>query len=445
LLIAQLAVPANAAPESTPAAPSPASGSRFDSSALAEPIPGIIAAWELSPTARAFDISPERYLDGKSPGTIPWLSVKSEPSGLVDIAGYRKPVAEGTSKVWARAVVQARQKESRPFVFGYRDAVSIYLNGRILYHGQNGFQRQDPSLSGTVGWNNTVYLPLEAGENELVLMASGKAGGWFLGGRDMDAIYRHPGLQDVWEIPDRLNAPESVALDAGRNVLYVSNFGGDCISKIGLDGAIVALRWVTGLKAPAGLKFFAGKLYAVERSGVAEIDPETGVIIGRHPIPDAAFPNDLAIANDGVIYVTDSFKNCISRLSGGKCEVWIAGKAVENPNGILVEKERLLVGVTADSTIKSIDLKTKQANTFLTLGPGANMDGLVTDGKGGYLFSDYYGRIFRADAAGQKALLLDRSGPRQYTADFEYIPETGLLIVPSLYDNRLTAYRLAAP
>jgi len=49
------------------------------------------------------------------------------------------------------------------------------------------------------------------------------------------------------------------------------------------------------------------------------------------------------------------------------------------------------------------------------------------------------------DAAGRKTLLLDRRGPHQYTADFEYIPEEGLLIVPSLYDNRLTAYRLATP
>ena len=69
----------------------------------------------------------------------------------------------------------------------------------------------------------------------------------------------------------------------------------------------------------------------------------------------------------------------------------------------------------------------------------------MADGHGGYLFSDYFGRIFQADARGRRTLLLDRRGPRQYTADFEYIPDRGLLIVPSLYDNRLTAYRLANP
>ena len=105
----------------------------------------------------------------------------------------------------------------------------------------------------------------------------------------------------------------------------------------------------------------------------------------------------------------------------------------------------MLVGGSEDGAIKSVDLKTRQVCTFLTLGPGANMDGLVSDGKGGHLFSDYYGRIYRADAAGRKTLLLDRRGPHQYTADFEYIPEQGLLIVPSLYDNRLSAYRISTP
>lgn len=418
---------------------------RFEPPAPTEPSAGLITEWALSPTVRAFDLGPERYLDGQPPAAIPWLPVKSEPWGLVDIARYRKPVAQGTSKVWARTIVQARQKESRPFSFGYSDDVSIYLNGRILYRGQSGFQRRDPSFLGIIGWNDTVYLPLEEGENELVLMVSEKFGGWGFMGRDLDAIYRHPALQEAWEITGRLSAPESVAYDPGRNVLYVSNFGDDCISKIGLDGEIIALKWVAGLKAPTGLKFSADRLYAVERSGVAEIDPAQGLIIGRSTVPDAAFLNDLAIADDGAIYVTDSFKNCVFRLSGGKMEIWIEGKAVENPNGILVEKDRLLVGVTADGTIKTVDLKTKQVGTFLTLGPGANMDGLVSDGKGGYLFSDYFGRVYRADAEGRKTLLLDRRGPRQYCADFEYLPEKGLLVVPSLYDQRLTAYQLATP
>ena len=417
---------------------------QFESPPPADPIPGLITDWELSPVTQPFDLAPERYLDGQSPAAGTWLPVKSDASGLVDVARYRRPVAGGASKVWARTVLHARQKESRLFSFGYSDDVSVYLNGRILYRGQSGFKRRDPSFLGIIGWNDTVSLPLEAGENELVLMVTEKFGGWGFMGRDQDAVYLHPGVREVWELSGRLNTPESAAYDVDRKVLYVSNFGDGCVSKISLDGSVVALKWVTGLKSPTGLKYSAGKLYAVERSGVAEIDPKQGVIVARHPIPAAVFINDLAVADDGIIYVTDSAKNCVFRLSGGKSEILIEGEQIGQPNGILVEKTRLLVGVTVDGTIKSVDLKSKQAGTFLTLGPGVAMDGLVSDGKDGYLFSDYYGRIYRADATGRKTLLLDRRGPHQFTADFEYIPEQGLLIVPSLYDQRLTGYRVTA-
>jgi len=417
----------------------------FEPPEAAELVPGVFMDWEISPSTRASDLAPERYLDGQSSASITWQPVKSEASGLVDIARSRKPVTGEASKVWARTSIHAQKNESIPINFGYSDDVSIYLNGRILFSGKSGFKRRDPSFLGIIGWNDTIYLPLQAGENELVLLVSEKFGGWGFMVRDLDAIYHDPSLKEVWDVPGLLGAPESVAYDDGRKVLYVSNFSGQCISKIGLDGTIVAAQWVGGLKSPTGLKFFGGRLYAVERSGVAEIDPESGSIVARHPIPDAVLVNDLAIGNDGVIYVTDTSKDCIFRLSGAISEVWFQGQEVARPNGILVEKDRLLVGVTADGTIKTIDLKSKSVTTFLTLGKGANMDGLVPDGAGGYLLSDYYGRVYRADAAGRKTLLLDRRGPRQYAADFAYIPELQLLVIPSLFEQRLTAFRLALP
>jgi hypothetical protein len=124
--------------------------------------------------------------------------------------------------------------------------------------------------------------------------------------------------------------------------------------------------------------------------------------------------------------------------------VWIEGEAFANPNGILAESGRLLVGVTSDGTIKSVDVETKEVDTFVTLGPGSNIDGLVSDGQGGYLFSDYFGRLYRADAQGRRTLILDRRGPHGYCADFELVPGTGLIVIPSLYDQRVTAYRYDA-
>jgi len=405
-----------------------------------EPIPGIISEWSLSPATRLSNLAAERFLDGRPAAGIDWLPVKNEPSGFVEVARHRKPAAQGTSLVWARTAISISKSESRPFSLNYTGEVSVYLNGQIVFHGRNPRQPGDPAGRG----NDTVYLPLATGENELVLSSYGTTAAWDFMVRDLTSIYCHPALQPVWEIAGRLAAPESVAYDPGRRVLYVSNFGDGSISKIGLDGAILAQGWVTGFKAPTGLKFFNGRLFAVERQGIAEIDLDKAEIVRRHPVPGAIFINDLSIAEDGTIYLTDTFRNCVFKLSGEKAEILIEGSSVNNPNGILVERTRLIVGITSDGTLKAVDLATKQASIFVTLGPGANMDGLVSDGKDGYLFSDYFGRIYHADSTGRRILLLDRRGPQQGTADFEFIPETGLLVVPSLYDNRLSAFQLGA-
>lgn len=406
-----------------------------------EPLPGIVTEWSLSPTGRPFALGPEPYLDGKTVSTIAWIKATSEASGLVDVSRFRPPNRQGGSKVWARTVITAKQKETRAFRFGYSDDVTLYLNGQKVFEGQSGYQRRDPSFLGIIGWNDTVFLPLEAGDNELVLKISDQFGGWGFMVRDLSAIYRDPRVTEAWEHACQLAAPESVTHDAKRSVLYVSNFAGDSIAKLTLTGEVIAAQWVGGLKSPTGLKFHHDRLYAIARGEVVEIDPDTGAVATRTPITGSVFPNDLAIDDTGAIYVTDSFKSCIHRIAGGKSEVWLESKELSRPNGLLAEPGRLLVGVTEDAALKAVDLQTKAVTTFATISPEANMDGLVSDGGSGYLFSDYFGRLYHANAQGRPTLLLERRGPQQYCADFDYLPAEKLLVIPSLYENRVTAYR----
>src|SRR5215470_2720317 len=77
----------------------------------------------------------------------------------------------------------------------------------------------------------------------------------------------------LWETDTVLKVPESVLYDGENKVLYVSNIDGKepwgkdgkgSIAKIGLDGKIVAVDWVTGLDAPKGLGIYKGKLYAAD-------------------------------------------------------------------------------------------------------------------------------------------------------------------------------------
>ncbi|MFA5056862.1 MAG: hypothetical protein WC485_02000 [Opitutaceae bacterium] len=425
--------------------------------ATAGSIPGLVTDWSLSQTVPVNDIDVERYPDAQLQKFLQWQPVKSGPTGLVDIAHLRQPFP-GTNSycVYARTTLHAGQKETRAFAFGYRGWLSLYLNGHMVFRGQEAGPGCDPSSPGSLDWNNTIWLPLEPGDNELLLAVSPSAAGWNFRGRDLDAIYLHPAVTKLWELSGLAEMPESVAYDPQRQVFYASNFAGNCICKISLDGQMIAPAWATGVNTPGGVKFFQGKLYVVERPGVAEIDPDRGAVTRRFAIEGAPFLNDLGLDESGVIYVTDSQTNRVYKITDGKAELWLQDAAINLPNGLMVTKEKLLVDVMSDGTIKAVDLATKRVETVVTLGDdqadpertrrmlphGALLDGLVSDGKGGCLFSDYFGRIFRADAAGRKTLLLDRSGPRQFCADFEYVPDLGLLVIPSLFEHRLTAYRV---
>ncbi len=79
---------------------------------------------------------------------------------------------------------------------------------------------------------------------------------------------------------------ESVLFDSERKTLYVANIGGKpdakdglgFISKVGLDGKIENLKWVTGLDAPKGMGLYKNKLYVADVSRIVVIDIAAGKI-----------------------------------------------------------------------------------------------------------------------------------------------------------------------
>ena len=59
----------------------------------------------------------------------------------------------------------------------------------------------------------------------------------------------------------------------------------------------------------------------------------------------AQFLNDLATAPDGTVYVSDSMLSRIYAVKDGKSSVFVeGGDVVEQPNGLLVDGSRLVLG-----------------------------------------------------------------------------------------------------
>lgn len=259
-------------------------------------------------------------------------------------------------------------------------------------------------------------------------------------------------LQKMWETNPVFQAPESVVYDHNRDVLYASNFndkGGfrqagdtiknEYISKIDLNGNIIKLKWIEGLIGPTGLCIFNDMLYAVERGFMTIIDIQNENIIKRVPLLDYGFPNDITADLKGNFYITDSSNKTIYKANHEKAEKWMKSDEISGMNGVLLDKETLLVGV-GNNDLKSINIQTKKVNTIVNLGEGI-IDG-IKKYDDNYLVSHYKGNIYRVTKKGEITELLNTRDREINCADFEYIEEKKMLIIPALMNNKLFAYRI---
>jgi hypothetical protein len=122
--------------------------------------------------------------------------------------------------------------------------------------------------------------------------------------------------------------------------------------------------------------------------------------------------------------------------------VWLESDMIQAPNGILYDREHLIVGTSADGCFKRVRLADQKVETLLRLGSGAIMDGVKALEDGSYLMGDWTGRIFRVSPSGEKSELINTQDAKLTLADFEYIPGKNILVVPTLYGNRLIAFKL---
>ena len=267
-----------------------------------------------------------------------------------------------------------------------------------------------------------------------------------------------PAAAELWTVSEGIQTPESVYVDPASGDIYVSSVEGmpaekdgkGHISKISADGKTVNAMWVTGFNAPKGLRSYEGTLWVTDIDEIVGIDMATAKVKSKTKVAGAQFLNDTAVGSDGTVYVSDMMGNKIIALKGGKTSVVAEGEDLEYPNGLLVEGDVLIVGgwgkpkpdFTTDvpGRLFKWDLKTKK-KTLITPEPAANIDGLESDGKGGYIATDYLaGKVLHITADG-KITTLTTFAPS--TADIAFIPAENRLIVPHMNENKIVAYDIS--
>jgi sugar lactone lactonase YvrE len=413
--------------------------------------PGFVTHWELSRPFRISEIDLDVHPDSQDIGELEWQAVESEPLGLVDVARYHGRLGREPDCVFARTTINSDREQVRQYQFGYSDWIGVFLNGQIVLSANSAYRQRDPSFLGIIGMNDAVYIPLRTGENELLFTVAESFGGWGFMCQDAEATYEHEGVVKAWETGAVFKIPECIVHDPDRGAFYVTNYdaynpsggqGRQFVSRLLPDGTVGDLEWVGGLNNPTGMAIAGGRLYVVERAGVARIDIETAAIAERHALPEPGFPNDIAVDASGTMYVSDSQKDVIYRSAGGAFDEWLGGDEVDDPNGICVDRGMLVWGNNADRQIKAADTSTGEVRLIAELAEGV-IDGVTVDGTGNYLVSHWQGRIYRVSASGEAVKLLDVSVPGTNCADFAYVAEDGMLVIPAFTSNKVIAYSIA--
>jgi hypothetical protein len=213
------------------------------------------------------------------------------------------------------------------------------------------------------------------------------------------------------------------------------------ISRIDPAGRVLDAEWVTGLRGPTGVAVLGDRLFAVERTGVAIIDLESGEIVERRVIETEGFLNDIAVVDDEVVFVSDSALGAIHRSIPDGSELWLRNDAIGGANGLLVQGDHLFTTTMGSESLVAVGLKSRVIESIVDLRPFGG-DGLTSDGAGSLLVSDYRGLLMRVDLKGSREVLIDSRDAGISLTDFAYAPEHALAVIPTLRGNSLMAFTL---
>ena len=136
----------------------------------------IVRRWRVS-TPFAESLMPGVANLSNVPGLTTWTTLDTEERGIANLARLAGN-GNGRNTVVAAVTITSDRARTVPVRFGFSDRVRVYLNGQMLYAGNDAFGTHDPEFLGIVGLLDELVLPLKSGSNELWFAVSETFGGW---------------------------------------------------------------------------------------------------------------------------------------------------------------------------------------------------------------------------------------------------------------------------
>jgi hypothetical protein len=111
-----------------------------------------------------------------------WTPLPAESGGLVNIS-RRYGLPEGRSLVWLRTTIRAAAKGEKRAAIGWSDEVWVFVNGKQVYADVNDYLKEElrKKPDGRLSLENGAFtLPLDAGDNDVVVGVANAFFGWGL-------------------------------------------------------------------------------------------------------------------------------------------------------------------------------------------------------------------------------------------------------------------------
>jgi hypothetical protein len=267
----------------------------------------------------------------------------------------------------------------------------------------------------------------------------------------------------AFRLTEGIATPESVLYDEANDRYLVSNINGKpdeadnngYISEVSPDGKLVKQKFIAGgvdkvkLDAPKGTGIFAGILYVSDITVVRKFDLKTGAPKGEIAVPGATFLNDIAVAKDGRVFVSDSGMksgangfdptgtDAVYVIEKGKLKTVAKTKDLSGPNGLLAVDKGVLVVTFGTNELYRLDEKgVKQDVTKL---PGGVLDGIVMAGDKLLVSSWQTSSVYRGTLGGSfEVAFAELKSP----ADIGFDSKRKRLLVPRFLENAVEAYDL---
>lgn len=208
-----------------------------------------------------------------------------------------------------------------------------------------------------------------------------------------------------YELPGEGLFPEGVAYHAGSGAAFVTGAGNGALYRIDLASGDVDTGWAPGTRPPFGaiglaagaedLWVAGGMTGEIVRVDIATGDTEATLAT---PEAEATFLNDLTVAPNGDVYVTDSNRPVLFRIPAG-----------------------------SDTVESWLDLE----GTPVPFGEGINLNGIVVSDDGRHLITVHMssGTLYRIDVANRDVVQVDLGGATVDGGDGLVLDGTTLYVV----------------